>query len=147
MTTYYAEQSKSYWPVVDAKAAGSVKAVRGVFALTAALALNDVINMLSMPAQHVPVDCILDCDDLDSGGSPSITLSVGTATTPALLISASAVGQAGGIARMDKATGPRLAASNSDTLIQIKVAAGPATGATTGTIGLTLLYRPVQANE
>ena len=73
MTTYYAEQSKSYWPVVDAKAAGSVKAVRGVFALTAALALNDVINMLSMPAQHVPVDCILDCDDLDSGGSPSIT--------------------------------------------------------------------------
>ena len=147
MATFTAEQAKPYWPVSNATRAGEIKSVRGTYSITAALALNDVIEICTLPARHVIVDAILDADDLDTNGAPLITLSVGTATTAALLISASTAGRAGGIARMDQVGGVRLVESDTDTTIRVTVAAGPATGATSGTIGVTLFYRAAQINE
>lgn len=147
MATFTAEQAKPYWPISNCDRAGDVQVVRGVYSLAAALALNDIIEMCVLPARHVIVDAILDCDDLDTNGAPTISLSVGTATTANLLINASAVGRTGGIARMDQAGGVRLAESDSDTPIRVTVSAGPATGAASGTIGLSLFYRPAQGNE
>ncbi len=143
MTTFTAEQAKNYWPVSNCNRAGDVQAARGAYSISAALAAADAIDLCILPARHVIVDAILDTDSLDSGSG--ITLNVGTATTPNLLISATTAGRAGGIARMDKVDGIRLAASDTDTTIRMTVAAAPTTGRTTGTIGLTLLYRPAQA--
>lgn len=147
MATYTAEQAKPYWPIINETIAGGLRAVRGVYVLSGALALNDIIQMCVLPAQHVLVDCILDTDDLDTNGTPTISLSVGVPGVANALISSSTVGRTGGVARLDQVAGLRLTASDNDTVVQITVSATPATSATTGTIGLTLLYRPVQGNE
>lgn len=147
MATFTAEQAKDYWPLSNCNRAGEIQAIRGTYSISAALALNDVIEICKLPARHVIVDAILDTDDLDTNGTPLITLSVGTATTANLLINASTIGRTGGIARMDQAGGARLAEADTDTVIRITVAAAPATGAASGTIGLTLFYRAAQGNE
>lgn len=123
-------------------------ATRREFDLTAALAINDTIDMVKLPAGHVPVDLILDTDDLDSGGSPAIVLHVGlrkadgTNDDADAFIASSTVGQAGGVARMAAVAALRVTKSDSDRNVYITVATGPATGATSGKIGVTLISRP-----
>ncbi len=140
MSAFIAEQAKPYWPVSNGDRAGDVQAARGVYTISAALAANDTIDLCILPARHVIVDAILDTDSLDIG--TGITLNVGTSTTANLLMSASTVARAGGIARMDQLGGVHLAASDADTTLRVTVAAAPTTGRTTGTIGLTVFYRP-----
>lgn len=138
---------------------------RMVYDLEAALALNDIIEMGDIPVDHIPVDCILDSDDLDTNATPLITLSVGVlnagktdldtsaSSGGAAWIAASTVAQAGGLERPSTVAITRAAARAStptgDTpagaqlkAVGVKVAAAPATGATTGKVGLTLFYRP-----
>jgi hypothetical protein len=43
----------------------------------AAAGAGDIFSMLVIPEDHILVDVILDSDDLDSNGAPTITLSVG----------------------------------------------------------------------
>ena len=142
-TTFTADQAQQNWPALNADEAGDVIAVRGAYSLTAALVINDVIEMCKIPAQHTVVDVILDCDDLDTG-TPAIVLSVGYAGSgnSAKFIAASTAAQAGGIARMDVAT--RFAPVNTDTKVVVKVTTAPATGTTTGIIGVTVLVCPAQ---
>lgn len=140
-------------PAVTPSGAHDLVAAHARFALTEALEVNDVIEMLELPPGCVPVDCILDVTDLDTG-TPGITLDVGTLagdvgdktlanrTLTANLIAASTVGQAGGVARMAVAGGTRIAPSDDRRSIGVKVGTGPGTGATTGTVALTVLYRP-----
>lgn len=147
MATYQSEAAKAHQPAVDSASAGEIKAVRGTFALTAALALNDIVELVKLPAGHVPVDCILDTDELDTGAD-AIVLDVGVIGGDVdALIDGSTVGQAGGLARMDQKTGPRVASSTSETVYGVTVATGPGTGATSGTIGLTLFYRSARYGE
>lgn len=115
---------------------------RAAYALAAALALNDTIVMCKLPADHLPVDFILDTDDLDSGATPSITLNAGVTGSLSCFLAGSTIGQAGGVVRADKTAGFRLTPSSVDREVIITVAAAPATGATTGTIGITMLTRP-----
>jgi hypothetical protein len=123
-----------------------VVAVRGEVAVLDTLAINETLQMVPLPEGCVPVDCILDSDDLDS--STGILMSVGvmnaglTDLTSDLLITTNAVGQAGGIARMDTKTGPRTAVDE-DTLryIGIKITTAASGTKAAGTVGLTLLYR------
>lgn len=142
-------------PYLTAEGANDVIAVRAEYSLSAALVVNDQIEMVCLPAQHVPVDVILDTDDLDSGGSPAITLSVGlfagtvgdttlgNRTPDETIIAAATTGQAGGVVRPTLASAFRIAPDKvNDRAIGILVKAGPATGATTGKIGLTVLMRP-----
>lgn len=141
-TTLTAKAATAQQPSVTPDAAGEVYAVRGSIDLAAALGLGDVIEMVKLPAGCVPVDFIIDTDDLDSGGAPALAMSVGlTAGTVAELRAAGAVGQAAGLVRMDSVLAPRVAATNADRTVGLKVTTAPATGATSGTIGLTLLYR------
>lgn len=121
-----------------------------------AYALNDVVEMGLLPAGHLPVDMILDADDLDSNGAPAILLSVGilnagktaidTAASSggAAWITNSNVAQAGGIARPTAAAITRVAVDNTNSRsVGVLVATGPATG-TAGKIGMTMLYRSSQ---
>lgn len=128
-------------PAADACAAGEIKTVRGTYAIGAALVVNDLIQLVKLPPEHVPVDCIIDADDLDTDATPAIVLSAGVATAYNNLIATSTIGQAGGMARLDQKGGNRVAPATSETIYGVKVQTGPATGATTGTIGMTMSYR------
>lgn len=131
----------------------------------AAAALNDIFEMIPIPEDHILEDVILDSDDLDSNGSPTITLSVGflnNAKTDldvtanyngdgAAFIAASNIAQAGGMARPTTKSLwralPRKATPSGSTptneqlrMLGIKVAAAAATFQA-GKVGLTARYR------
>ncbi len=140
-------------PVPSADQAYDLVPIFADFTLTAALAAGDIIEMLPIPAGYVPVDFILDSSDLDTGGTPAITLDVGllskdynfndsTSTMGAEFIAGSTVAQNGGIARMSVAGATKIAPTTNDRAVGIKCAVAPATGATTGTIRLTAMVRP-----
>lgn len=151
--TFKSKQVAANEAMVTASQAGVVIACRREFSLTEALELNDIIHFGNLPAGHVPVDVIVDSDDLDTNGTPTIVLQAGilnadktdidtTASGGASWIGSSTVGQAGGIARAsDKAVARVVPSSTTDQAYGIKVSTGPATGATTGKVGFTLLYR------
>lgn len=132
--------------------AHDVVAVRADYALSAALVVNDIIEMLELPPGMVVVDVILDTADLDTG--TTITLSVGilagtvgdttvaNRTNGAQFIASSTIGQTGGIARLSVTGGTRVAPSDDRRSIGVSVPVAPTTGATTGTVSLTVLYRP-----
>lgn len=152
MPTFKSKQVESYRPSIVSAMAGEVKAVRGSCALPNTLAGSDIVQLVPLPAEHVIVDCILDVDDLDSG-TPAIVLSVGVLNaglsdieSGQKLIDASTKGQAGGVASMDQKGAPRIAPSNSDRIVGVKVDTVAATPQA-GTIGLTLLYRSANFGE
>ena len=112
------------YPAVTPSGAHDLVAAQARFTLAAALEVGDIIEMLELPPGCVAVDCILDVADLDTG-TPAILLDVGVMagdvgdktlanrTLTANLIAGSNVGQAGGIARMAGAGGPRTTADRS----------------------------------
>lgn len=130
---------------------GEVVSYRATIDLaTGDLTLNNIIEMGPLPAGCVLVDAILDSDDLDTG-SAAITLDVGIMsgdfgvvdagrTCGAEIFAASTAAQAGGVARPTLATAFRIARSDTDRGIGIKVKVIPATAAA-GTVGLTVIYR------
>lgn len=148
MPTFESKQVKNYRPPIVSAMAGEVKAVRGSVALPDTLAASDIVKLVVLPAEHVVVDCILDSDDLDTGGTPTIIVSAGVLNSGATdiesgqkLIDGSGVAKTGGIARMDQQGAPRIApSSTTDRIVGVKVDTVAATKAA-GTIGLTLLYR------
>lgn len=122
---------------------GGVVYVReAVYTLTAALALNDVIQMIPVAEGERVVDLQLVSEDLDTNGTPTIVLDVGDGDDTDRYIDGSTIGQAGGHARLGSgidSDAEAIAVNNlyaaADT-IDVLVQAGPATGATTGTIRL-----------
>lgn len=119
----------------------SLKCVTASYSLAAALALNDVLQSPLIQSGSTVIDVMVVVSDLDTGGSPSITLDVGYGDDPDYFIAASTVGQAGGVARASAATAQPLTLAKNDT-IDITVKAAPATGATTGTITLSVFLLP-----
>lgn len=153
MAEFYADAALPSGLGAFACEAGEVKAIRGVITLPATLAAADVVHMVKLPAEHVPVDVILEADDLDTNGAPAIVLHVGiTADTvgatadPDAFIAASTVGQGSGMARMDQLTGPRVASVTNERLVGITVATGAATAAA-GDVAVTLFYRAKMTGE
>lgn len=122
---------------------GGVVFVReAVYTLTAALALNDVIQMIPVAAGERVVDLQLISEDLDTNGTPAIVLDVGDGDDTDRYIDGSTIGQTGGMARLGQGVATDAAAiainrlyAAADT-IDVLVQAAPATGATTGTIRL-----------
>ncbi|WP_316205744.1 hypothetical protein [Bradyrhizobium sp. SZCCHNS1012] len=119
------------------------------------LALNNIIEMGPLPAGTELVDAILDSDDLDSNGAPTLTFDVGVMsgnvgdltnpdgsarTIDASIMSGVNVAQTGGVARPTLASAFRITRSPVDRSIGLKVRAAGATPQA-GTIGLTLIYR------
>jgi hypothetical protein len=112
------------------------------------VATNDIIVACMLPAGHVPVDCMLLADDVDTGAGLTLTVaqlkqdfSDIVATTS--FISASTVGQAGGVARANVVDGLKLTSVNYNRWIGIKVAAGAAgQQAAAALLELIFSYRP-----
>lgn len=114
-----------------------------------ALVVNDTVDLVILPGNCVPVDLLLDADDLDSGGSPALVLKVGiydpTSGNPTsdddCFITTTIIGQTGGVARMNAVAGLRLAPVDYDRYVRVTVSTAPATGATTGKLGVQLQYK------
>ena len=129
---------------VQSRGGVGLTSVHGTYELAAALVVNDVIQMVKIPKGARIVDAILGTDDLDSGGSPAIILAVGDGTTADRFITGSTVAQAGGVTRLSQVDGIGYVYTAEDT-IDVKVTTAPATGATSGTINLTVVYDMCQA--
>jgi hypothetical protein len=129
---------------VQARAGTDITAVFETYSLSAALALNDVIQMVKIPAGATVLDLTIACDDLDSNGTPTIVLDVGDGDDTDRFIDGSTIGQAGGSAKLGAGVATGNAAFNytyttADT-IDVLVQAGPATGATSGQITMSVIY-------
>lgn len=142
---------KGYKPMPICKGS-EVVAVREEISLAANPTAADLLIMLELPADHVPVDFILDADDMDTNGAPTLTLDVGilndgeddidtgASSGGAKWMLGSTVGQAGGIVRPTTKTISRVTPTSTNRKVAVRVAVASATFAA-GKIGLTLLYR------
>ena len=131
--------------------AGEVVAKRYSIAVTAAqLALNNIFELAPLPGGLVPRDFILDTDDLDTNGAPTLTLDVGlmsgvwgdrdqARTCDDIIFDGTNIAQTGGAARPTLKTAFRIGQANNHRSIGVKVATAAATAAA-GTIGLTVFY-------
>lgn len=93
-------------------------------------------NGTYLPPNSELVGVVLDCDDLDTG--TTITISLGTAASDGLIIAASTVAQAGGVV-VTPAKGAIGTLFTVETLVQAKIKAA-ATGGTAGNLKYGLLY-------
>ncbi len=135
-------------PPISGGQAGVVVCNEGEYEVPATLAVTDVVKLAYLPANHEPVDVILESDDLDGHGTPTMVLDVGVVDSAGTalvastkVISASAVGKAGGVARADTVAGLELAASDSDRVLGVKITTAAATPAA-GTLRLKVLSKP-----
>lgn len=123
-----------------AGAAGNVKTMYASYSLTAALAANDVIDMFKVPSGARITGIALKASDLDTGGSPSIVLDVGDSGDTDRLIDGATIGQAGGTSTSLVSSTGQFYQYTAETMISVLVQAGPATGATSGTVELAVTY-------
>jgi hypothetical protein len=128
-------------------------AIVGDFVTVAGMDADDVIEMAILPGGYVPLGMKLVCEDLDSNGTPTVTLDVGVVSGTAGVadnartcgneaVVESTVGQAGGVAVDNKAAFSLLAVSESDRGIGVKLAAAAATLVVGSRIRLTVMARP-----
>jgi len=121
-----------------------VYSIYGEFALSAALVVNDVIQMVSVPNGARVLNIMLNSDDLDTAG-PAIVLDVGDGNDTNRFIDGALVAQAATANNVDmmdltygNTAGFGYKYTQNDT-IDVLVETGPTTGATTGTIKLIAL--------
>jgi len=144
-TEFQAAQAGDGFPSITPDGANDVTPIYGEYEISAALVINDTIDLVKLPAQCVGLDFTLMSDDLDTAG-PTIVLKVDVYDSvldaiAATVIAANTVAQAGGVARMDTVQMPQLAPVDYDRYLRVTVSTAPTTGATTGTIAGVLLLR------
>lgn len=130
---------------------GSLVAFRCAYTLVSDVAANDIIELGTLPADCVPVDLILDTDDLDSGATGTVSvglLNTGktdldtTASGGAAWLTAQSI-QSATAARADVAglrAASRCAKTSTNRPFGIKIV-GETAAAAGAVIGVTLIYR------
>lgn len=112
-----------------------------------ALVDEDTIVMCKLPAMHIPVDVIMSCSDLDAGTALVLELDLENGDTDISLIAGSTIGQAGGVARLALHAPRMIDPVETDRDVRVRVSTAPGTGATTGTIAVTMLSRPAGRDD
>lgn len=140
MPTYTATMARVGNSAYTAGPAGQEYTAYSSYSVTAALALNDVIEMLRVPAGARITRVTLKASDLDTGGSPAIVLDVGDTGDTDRLIDGATIGQAGGTSTSLVSSTGQFYKYTTETVISVLVQAAPATGATTGTVELAVSY-------
>ena len=136
MATFYTNQALGRGPMHSIGGGSQSVIAYAEYNLTAALALNDVVNMMWVPAGAIITNVRLGGDQLDTGGTPTLTLDVGDASSATRFVSTSNVAQTGTVG----STAVNFYQYTADTRIQVKAHAAPATGATSGKIKLEVTY-------
>jgi len=113
--------------------------VYATYTVTAALVVNDVIQMVKVPSGAIITGVTIGATDLDTNGAPAIVLDVGDGDDTARFIDGATVGQGGGSSDTLAVAGFGYTYSADDT-IDVIVQVAPATGATSGTISLRVAY-------
>lgn len=137
MATYSAT-NYSTKPVPSHGLANACKSVHFEVAFSAAPSTSDTINFGYVPAGARVVLAVLESTDMDTNGSPTLTLNVGDSGDADRLFAASTVGQAGTLSSAIAVAGAGYK-YDSETLITGVANANAATGAA-GTLYLTLFY-------
>ena len=107
--------------------------------ITAAAANLDAFNFGTVPKGFRLVSATLESTDIDTNGSPTVTINVGDAGDADRIFAASTVGQAGTLSSAIATTAFGYLYTD-DTVITGAIPTGPATGAT-GTLYLALTGR------
>jgi hypothetical protein len=130
-----------------------VVSARMVVPLPATYAVNDILEFGELPEDHVPVDFVLDAADIDTNGVPTVILaasllnaaktdlSAGADDGGANWLTASAIGQAGGMARPTvRAMWLTNPLPTTKRMLGAKITTGAATAAA-GDVAMTIKYR------
>lgn len=139
MATYKSTQATA--PIASAKGhglAGNVKAVHWSVSCTAAPTTSDAIQFGYVPKNARVILAVLESTDMDTNGSPSLTINVGDSGDADRLFAASTVGQAGTLSSAIAVAGGGYKYTDK-TLITGVAAANAGTG-TSGTLYLSLFY-------
>ena len=157
MALLWSAQAVSQNPTPGIHSAGEVHVVEGKYDLAAALALDDIVVLTRIPPGCIPIDCRLELDELDTGADAIVVdlalMELGAVAVLANseLIKASTLGQAGGVARMDQLDAARRAilevSVEKERYVAMKVATGPGTGATSGRVKASVLFRAKEYGE
>lgn len=125
-------------PVASHGLADAVHALYAEISVTAALTTSDAFNFGYLPAGARVIGGFIEATDMDTNGTPTLTINVGDADDADRFFAASTVGQAGtaGTALAVAGLGHKY---SSKTLITGAPAANAATGAA-GTLYLCLQY-------
>ena len=143
MTTYTADlEAAGVQPVQNAT--GDVTRV-AIFALTAAFGLNDLVKMLTLPANAYVVDVVIGTDAaLDTNATSTISYDVGDSNAAQRYIAAKAQGNNVPLPpyHMDQAAGLgyQIGTNTGDNVVVVKIHAAPATGATSGNLRVAVTY-------
>lgn len=135
---FQSKQVAARKPLPEPTSAVHPVTVYGEFVVPAALPLNSIIEMVGIPAGTVPVSWKIVCDDCDSNGAPTMTISAGllsglygtnddTRTIGTSFMAANTVPQSAGIVSDTKPSPFLMTASDNDKGVGIQVTAAAAT--------------------
>ena len=139
MATYTATMARNGNSAFTAGPAGQKYTAYSSYTITAAFALNDVIEMLRVPAGARIVGVTFKSSDLDT--STGIVLDVGDASDTDRLIDGATIGQAGGTSTALVSSTGQFYKYTTETVISVLVqVAATGTAATSGTLELAVEY-------
>lgn len=156
MAEYIANMAGEKAPGKSPHSAGEVYVSDGFIELATALELDDLVSLCILPPKCIPLDFVLETEDLDTG--TTITLTAGLKTRAGTDLAAdhdffvdSDVAQAGGIKAKEFVAGSfdNLMAAPSQTdefLVALKVTAAP-TGGGVGRVRGKLTYRAQEQQD
>jgi hypothetical protein len=124
---------------------GTKKVSYGFVDFTGTITTADSANVCQLPVGAIVLAVLLEADDLDTGGSPTLTLNVGDAASANRYFAASTVAQTGVTAVATAATGLFYTVTGTnDTMVRVAVQANAATSAA-GTVRIAVEYVLPQA--
>jgi len=139
-TTY---SSSKVAATVAARSGIDITAVYMTYEAAVALVLDDIIQMVKVPAGATILELILSVDDLDTG--TTLVLDVGDGADDDRYILGSTIGQGGGTVRLGQGVTGAAAANalnynyTAEDTIDVHVDTAPAGGGT-GTVALAVIY-------
>lgn len=143
MATYSSAEYSNTYPIPDAGLAGVVMCQKATVTCTAAPSTSDTLNFFYLPKNAYVLLAVLEASDMDTDGSPTLTLNIGDSGDADRLFAASTVGQAGTVSTAIATAGVNYT-TTAKTLITGVAAANATTGAA-GTVTLTVFYIVVGA--
>ena len=155
-TIFTGTQAEDVNPVPSIHSAGEVHTAEGKYDTLGTEVVDDIIKMHKIPAGCIPIDCRLECDELDSGVDALVVslalMEMGGSDiiTNSEFIKDSTIGQAGGVVRMDALTAARRAVLEvsvaKDRYVALKITTVAGTAAI-GRIKSSVLFRAAEYNE
>jgi hypothetical protein len=138
MATYSSSQVTNSIPLSHHGPGGNVKVAFADINCTAAPSTSDTINFFDLPAGARVLFAILESDDMDTNGTPTLTINVGDAGSATRYFSASTVGQAGTLSTAIATAGAGY--SNTAKTRVVGVAGNNAATGAAGHLYLTMFY-------